>query len=198
MGDGFVIITKGLEPGELVAAQGNFQIDSALQIQAKPSMMNQDGGTVGTGAGSEHAGHTMAAGTSREGYYVPPMPTVSLTEGLGHLINQYQAAKTAAWGDDLHAARRAMRDLRRAFTRLPSASDATAEESALTKQWRTLRPGIETGLQEAMAADNLATLRSAFETLRMHLDPLAADVSESRPEFQPELEPAHGDDHAGH
>ena len=42
----FYIVLSGLAEGELVVTKGNFKIDSALQIQAKPSMMNP------TGAGS--------------------------------------------------------------------------------------------------------------------------------------------------
>lgn len=48
-GDGFFIIRSGLEEGELVVTRGNFQIDSALQIQAKASMMNPRGGPTATG-----------------------------------------------------------------------------------------------------------------------------------------------------
>jgi Cu(I)/Ag(I) efflux system membrane fusion protein len=41
----FYIVLHGLEAGESVVTRGAFRIDSALQIVAKPSMMNpQDGG----------------------------------------------------------------------------------------------------------------------------------------------------------
>ncbi|MBI4773188.1 MAG: efflux RND transporter periplasmic adaptor subunit [Deltaproteobacteria bacterium] len=36
----YYIVFSGLEPGEMVVAKGAFKIDSALQIQARPSMMN--------------------------------------------------------------------------------------------------------------------------------------------------------------
>ena len=38
------LVTSGLEEGERVVTHGNFKIDSALQIQAKPSMMLPRGG----------------------------------------------------------------------------------------------------------------------------------------------------------
>lgn len=38
-GDNYIVLS-GLEEGERVVTKGNFKIDSALQIQAKPSMMN--------------------------------------------------------------------------------------------------------------------------------------------------------------
>ncbi|MFH1923551.1 MAG: efflux RND transporter periplasmic adaptor subunit, partial [Planctomycetota bacterium] len=51
----YQLVRRGLEEGELVVTQGNFKIDSEIQIQAKPSMMTPEGG----GAGDQHAGHTM-------------------------------------------------------------------------------------------------------------------------------------------
>ncbi len=40
----FYVIKEGLEEGERVVSNGSFKIDSALQIQAKKSMMNPQGG----------------------------------------------------------------------------------------------------------------------------------------------------------
>jgi len=39
----YYIVKSGLSEGENVVTKGNFKIDSALQIQAKPSMMNPEG-----------------------------------------------------------------------------------------------------------------------------------------------------------
>ena len=36
----YYLVFSGLSEGELVVTRGNFKIDSALQIQAAPSMMN--------------------------------------------------------------------------------------------------------------------------------------------------------------
>ncbi len=41
-GDNYIVLS-GLKEGEKVVTKGNFKIDSALQIQAKPSMMNPAG-----------------------------------------------------------------------------------------------------------------------------------------------------------
>jgi Cu(I)/Ag(I) efflux system membrane fusion protein len=40
----FYIVEEGLEEGQRVVTHGNFKIDSAIQILAKPSMMNPEGG----------------------------------------------------------------------------------------------------------------------------------------------------------
>ena len=39
------IVHHGLKEGELVVSKGNFKIDSAMQIMAKPSMMQNKKGT---------------------------------------------------------------------------------------------------------------------------------------------------------
>lgn len=45
----YYIVKSGLEEGELVVTKGNFKIDSAMQIQAKSSMMQSEGGAKMTG-----------------------------------------------------------------------------------------------------------------------------------------------------
>ena len=39
----YYLVRKGLKPGEQVVVHGNFKIDSAVQILAKPSMMGSGG-----------------------------------------------------------------------------------------------------------------------------------------------------------
>lgn len=53
----FYVVKYGLVDGEQVVTNGNFKIDSALQIIAKPSMMNPESGvkTVLDNKGSEHS-----------------------------------------------------------------------------------------------------------------------------------------------
>ena len=50
----YYIVESGLQEGEIVVTNGNFKIDSAMQIQAKPSMMNPGGQEAPPG----HQGHS--------------------------------------------------------------------------------------------------------------------------------------------
>jgi len=50
----YYLVKDGLREGERVVVSGNFKIDSALQILAKPSMMSPEGGIPATG--HEHHG----------------------------------------------------------------------------------------------------------------------------------------------
>jgi Cu(I)/Ag(I) efflux system membrane fusion protein len=53
----YYIVRSGLAEGEIVVTNGNFKIDSALQIQAKPSMMSPQGGVAPMG--HQHGGTQM-------------------------------------------------------------------------------------------------------------------------------------------
>jgi len=46
----YYLVRAGLTEGEVVVSKGNFKIDSALQIQAKPSMMNPQGQKASMGS----------------------------------------------------------------------------------------------------------------------------------------------------
>ncbi|WP_460166779.1 efflux RND transporter periplasmic adaptor subunit [Thermostilla marina] len=45
----YYLVRSGLKEGEFVVTHGNFKLDSALQILAKPSMMTPEGGGVSSG-----------------------------------------------------------------------------------------------------------------------------------------------------
>ena len=51
----YYIVKTGLKEGEEAVTEGNFKIDSAMQIAAKPSMMNPEGEIPATG----HERHSM-------------------------------------------------------------------------------------------------------------------------------------------
>ena len=60
----YYIVKSGLAEGEIVVTNGNFKIDSALQIQAKSSMMSPEGGMV---PGHNHGGANQAEVFTDEG-----------------------------------------------------------------------------------------------------------------------------------
>jgi membrane fusion protein, copper/silver efflux system len=62
----FYQVQEGLAEGELVVVRGNFKIDSEVQIQARPSMMNPHGG--GAVPGHDHG--AKGGGSTAE----PPAP----------------------------------------------------------------------------------------------------------------------------
>ncbi len=61
----YYLVSDGLEQGERVVVNGNFKIDSALQILAKPSMMNPEGGVQMAGH-SQHGDMVMPQAEAKD------------------------------------------------------------------------------------------------------------------------------------
>ena len=77
----YYIIQEGLAEGELVVVNGNFKIDSAVQILAKPSMMSPEGG-ASVGGHHHHGGGP--AETPKEAARERPETFDVPGEGHGH------------------------------------------------------------------------------------------------------------------
>jgi Cu(I)/Ag(I) efflux system membrane fusion protein len=97
-GDWYVV-REGLVEGELVVVEGNFKIDSAIQILAGPSMMNPEGG--GSAPGHDHGGHK-AAGEMAAGPFKVP---AKFKEQLDGVYAAYFDVSTAYSLDDVDKAR---------------------------------------------------------------------------------------------
>ncbi|MGB0257881.1 MAG: efflux RND transporter periplasmic adaptor subunit [Coraliomargarita sp.] len=90
----FFIIKAGLDADERVVINGAFKIDSALQIQAKPSMMNPDNGES-TNAHEAHQAKT---------FEIP-------TELATQLVQPYLALQASLAGDQFEAAKAALKSI---------------------------------------------------------------------------------------
>lgn len=96
--EGFYVVAAGLEDGDEIVSHGAFKVDSALQIQAKASMMSREA--------------------------VDPV----FVESLGAFLTRYYALQTALAGDDDVAALQAVRELHAAWEPLTeSASRLTTQ-----------------------------------------------------------------------
>jgi hypothetical protein len=69
----FYLVRTGLKEGEHIVTRGNFKIDSALQIQAKPSMMKPEGGGSPT---SHQHGVSPAAAPAHQEHELGPEQTI--------------------------------------------------------------------------------------------------------------------------
>ncbi len=136
------LVAAGLDQGERVVTKGAFKIDSALQIQAKPSMMNPQGGgpapghnhggSVPQSSGEDHSGHQMSA------LQIAP-------EQAAQLVGDYLSMQAALAGDDLDAAKAAAKAMM-------EVTGHSGDLSAL--------------LHDMLAAESLDVLRKPhFETL---------------------------------
>jgi len=101
-GDHF-LVAAGLDEGERVVTKGAFKIDSALQIQAKPSMMNPQGG--GPAPGHNHGDSPVQGIEDHSGHQ---MSTLEIApEQASQLVGSYLDMQAALAGDDLDGAKAA-------------------------------------------------------------------------------------------
>ena len=157
----FFIVKSGLAEGERVVSNGAFKIDSALQIQAKPSMMNPQGG--GPAPAHDHGELTTAAEKEQT-----PNEGTTMLEVSGNLaaqlITPYLALQKALAGDDLDAAK----------TSLTSMVTVTGHAGQLAELLHTM-----------LGAESLEDIRRPhFETLS---NALIAAVKASPASFNNEL-----------
>jgi Cu(I)/Ag(I) efflux system membrane fusion protein len=126
----FYIVRTGLVEGERVVTQGNFKLDSALQIAARPSMMNPDGGMP---AGGEHQHAAQAAGVPVDTGDHPAVPPSVLGQ-LARIRSAAQTVASAMDADDRAALRTALQSVEQAIDSV----DSSKFEGQAAMLWKEL------------------------------------------------------------
>jgi Cu(I)/Ag(I) efflux system membrane fusion protein len=154
----YYLVRRGLEEGERVVVRGNFKIDSALQIQARPSMMTPEGG----GAASAHQ-HGATAAPQAGGAAAPmELPTASrqqLEQVLAACLKAQQAAESDSL--DLDAARAAFAELDQAL----QAVDMGLLEGHAHMLWMDLSMRLGNDAFEGRQARTTAEARQVTKSL---------------------------------
>lgn len=162
----FFIVRHGLTEGDRVVTNGHFKIDSALQIRAKPSMMNPMGGSGP--AGHDHGGHgkQQEAGSGNHADHQPAKHEQSKAPPA--LVGQWLAvARTKARLD------RAMRSeelnvIQDAFDEVGQAVDhvdASSFEPAVAGVWRELAMQLGNDAAEGCFVKNMEQAHRAYSAL---------------------------------
>lgn len=94
----YYLVASGLEEGQRVVTRGNFKIDSALQIQAKTSMMSYPGGQVIAGITDQQAQREIDEKLGPQG--VPRY----FREHLAHVVYDYLEVSDTLADDELQTA----------------------------------------------------------------------------------------------
>jgi Cu(I)/Ag(I) efflux system membrane fusion protein len=157
----FYIVKEGLQEGEEVVTNGNFKLDSDLQIKAKKSMMNPEGVEATTGhqhaAASEHSTTPDASAEKNE----QPGAPVEFQKSLESLASAYFKIQDALSHDKLNASKQHARDFQ---TRLAKVDMALLQGEA-HQRWMEILPKLKNSATSILNADDLPAARSAFEPL---------------------------------
>lgn len=168
--DDYYLVRNGLFDGEKVVTHGNFKIDSALQIQAKPTMMTPDGGG---GGGHHHGGHsptkkdTSNPGSGKMQMELPK----SFTQALQELVTgSERVAKTLKTGD--------YQEARQTFSELESrlnAVDASGLKEHPAMLWKEMLMRLGNDVIEGRQAPDIATAQRAGASLSRNIQRLKKD-----------------------
>ena len=159
----YYLVQSGLEEGEQVVVKGNFKIDSAIQILAKPSMMNPEGG--GPAPGHQHGTPAVTPGTGRhdghesatmtEAFHVPE----SFRQQLGSAVSVYLELQRAFSHDELEQAKRGAEKFRVAV----DAIDMSLLDGPAHMAWMKFLNDLKQGADRMLAASEIKDARQAFE-----------------------------------
>jgi Cu(I)/Ag(I) efflux system membrane fusion protein len=136
----YYLVKSGLTEGEQVVVRGNFNIDSALQIKAKRSMMSMPGDDD------------------------PDMNDpllASIRKGLARVYHAYLAIQAPMVEDDLAAAKAAFADLP---MRVSSVDMSLFADPSHMTAWMKIAKALKGAGTDAENADDLDAVRSAFHT----------------------------------
>ena len=162
-GDNYIVLS-GLAVGEEVVTNGNFKIDSAMQIAAKPSMMNPEGGVAMTGH-EQHGGGAAVRPVQKQ-----PTTTTQLQkfeaggayqETVDQLFKAYFEAAKVLVDDDLNQAKAAL------FTINQVAGAVTAAKTGLSgaalEFWQKSQQDLLAATEHARHWSDFTAARQAFE-----------------------------------
>jgi Cu(I)/Ag(I) efflux system membrane fusion protein len=157
----FYIVEAGLEEGQRVVTRGNFKIDSAIQILAKPSMMNPEGG--GSLPGHEHGLRQVSAGgTAREQDDGAPLDVPEeFGAQLARVFEAYLGIHHGLSRDSLDEARTAATTLEEVLKVVDMGLLAEPAHTA----WMGYLGKLRGGAEKIRAAEEIEAARAAFAPL---------------------------------
>ncbi len=172
----FYIVRNGLEEGETVVTNGNFKIDSALQISAKPSTMTPDGGDQGDNQ-SDSAGTSSA----KDRIYTPP----AFQEEIKALDDAFKTISDAVQTGSLEQIRAAFF----AFEADLQAVDSEVLSGYTAMLWKELSMLLSNDAVEGGDTDQLELAYRVFNVTANHMRRVRQRLlrdkqSDEQPEYQ--------------
>jgi Cu(I)/Ag(I) efflux system membrane fusion protein len=164
------LVKEGLREGERVVVHGAFKIDSDLQIQAKPSMMNPEGGVttpahhhepetepLNSENHSKSPPHDPQAAVQEKSQDIPMMFARSIDAVAGHYFDiQYSLSS-----DDLPGAKKSAQALQKKLFTI----DMNLLKGEVHRDWMKLEGKIRADSQKLAQAGDIEIARGHFEHL---------------------------------
>jgi Cu(I)/Ag(I) efflux system membrane fusion protein len=153
----YYLVEEGLHEGELVVVNGNFKIDSALQIVARPSMMSPESGAPAPG----HHHGAMPAAAAAEKIKVPE----AFQTQLHNLYRAYLKIQDALASDDKDNAVRVVKAAGGAL----NAMDMKLLEGEAHMKWMRHQANLGKAIKDMSDAGNIEAIRAGFALISEEL-----------------------------
>jgi len=150
------IVKYGLKEGELVVRKGNFKIDSAMQIAAKPSMMNPAGGS--SGRGHNHGGSMPSKQIQTMENYESTAP---FQKAKSLIIDAYFISQAALVKDDFKESKTALFAMNIVLSATIPKSFDLSEKA--TEKWNEIRDKLISDTEHAQHWKSIDDIRSSFK-----------------------------------
>ncbi len=150
------IVKYGLKEGELVVRKGNFKIDSAMQIAAKPSMMNPSGGP--SGMGHNHGGSMPSKQIQTMENYESTAP---FQKAKSLIIDAYFISQAALVKDDFKESKTALFAMNIVLSATIPKSFDLSEKA--TEKWNEIRDKLISDTEHAQHWKSIDDIRSSFK-----------------------------------
>lgn len=164
----FYLVKSGLIEGDLVVTNGNFKLDSALQISAKPSMMTPQGGG---GGGHNHGGMEMPKADEGVTMDASPMELVPAVRDAMHgIVKQYKTIQ-----EKVEAANLA--EIRAGYDELGQAVEAVPVDligPPMRPQWFEVAMLLRNDITEGREVNSMREADRVFTLTRRHVDQMKA------------------------
>jgi len=175
------LVKSGLSEGDLVVTHGNFKLDSALQIAAKPSMMTPQGGG---GSGHQHgemkgSGGEPMAGMSNHAAHLPP----KARQQMEALLQDYTAIRSAISESQLPAIRQAFSQFGNQLSQV-TAENLHGEAAAM---WKEVSMLLRNDAVEGADVSSLKEADQVYRLIRQHIDQLSMQFGLPSPNAEPDV-----------
>lgn len=158
----YYIVRAGLEEGELVVTNGNFKIDSAIQILGKPSMMSAKGDPPPAGHEDHGTGNRQKrkSPSPREKSAHMEIPE-AFKKQLAPVFSSYFAMQKSLSGDDFDGAKKELTSLMGSLNKVDMGLLGGDTHNSWMKESADLKKSTGT-MKEA---NSLESFRASFATL---------------------------------
>ncbi len=160
LADEYYIVKSGLNEGENVVVNGAFKIDSDLQIQSKPSMMNPEGG--GPMPGHDHGGSSVQIADADKKSTIPSGNIPSLfRSSIDKITELYFQIQDELSHDRLDKVKDSGKDLLGKLDLV----DMKLLKGNSHMEWMKIEKVIRDGAEKIASAADIDSARGSFEII---------------------------------